>query len=220
MKNLTSYLLLLSSLLFFTCRKNVCPPDEKVGSLDLTSTTLAFNPYIGSEKLIFKNATGDSLTLESPDGKTIRRDNLCVEEICTEPKIKGNTTCKYFASESHSLLFRDNAQTILLDILLVSEVYEKDTQKFYSILRLGFSIENLINSAGTVTDVQFQGNFNPSETIINDFLVEKNSVTLNDKTYNNVFAFEENPLKYYYTKDQGLVGFQTPDAIWNLDRIE
>lgn len=212
-----SFLILILS---FSCKKNVCPPDKKLGDLDLRSATLEFNPYSGNEKLIFKNAVGDSLTLLAPDGKTETRDQLCIKTICTEPKIKGNSTCEYFGSQTHRFIFRDDAQTTLMDLLFSSEIYEENTQNFYSMMRVGFSTGNYISQATTITDIQFSGNFLESKTGINHFLMEKNSITLNGKEFNNVLAAEEDAAKFYYTKTQGLIGFQTPDATWNLDRIE
>ena len=211
---------LLILILFFSCKKNVCPPDKKLGELDLQAATLAFNPYSGNEKLVFKNAVGDSLTLFAPDGKKVTRDQLCIKTICTEPKIKGNSTCEYFGSETHRFIFRDDAQTSLMDLLFFTEVYEENTQNFYSIMRVGFSTGNYISQASTVTDIRFSGNFLESETSINQFLLEKNSIILNGKEFTNVLVAEEDAAKFYYTKTQGLVGFQTPNATWNLDRIE
>ncbi len=211
---------LLILMLSFSCKKTVCPPDKNLGDINLRSATLEFNLYSGNEKLIFKNASGDSLILLAPDGKKVTRDQLCIKTICTEPKIKGNSTCEYFGSETHRFIFRDDAQTTLMDLLFFTEVYEENTQKFYSMMRVGFSTGNYISQASTVTDIQFSENFLESETGISQFLMEKNSIILNGKEFTNVLAAEEDAVKYYYTKTQGLVGFQTPDAIWNLDRIE
>ncbi len=219
-KTILSSISFLILILSFSCKKNVCPPSKKLGDLDLRPATLEFNPYAGNEKLIFKNASGDSLILLAPDGKKVTRDQLCIKTICTEPKIKGNSTCEYFDSEAHRIIFRDNNQTTLMDLLFSSEVYEENTQNFYSIMRVGFSTGNYISQASTVTDIQFSENFLESETIINQFLLEKNSITLNGKEFTNVLAAEEDAIKYFYSKTQGLVGFQTPDATWNLDRIE
>lgn len=219
-KTILSSISFLILILSFSCKKNVCPPSKKLGDLDLRPATLEFNPYAGNEKLIFKNASGDSLILLAPDGKKVTRDQLCIKTICTEPKIKGNSTCEYFDSEAHRIIFRDNDQTTLMDLLFSSEVYEENTQNFYSIMRVGFSTGNYISQASTVTDIQFSENFLESETIINQFLLEKNSITLNGKEFTNVLAAEEDAIKYFYSKTQGLVGFQTPDATWNLDRIE
>ena len=210
--------LILSFL--FSCKKNVCPPDEKLGDLNLRTSTLEFNPYNGNEKLIFKNESGDSLTLLASEGKKVTQDQLCIRTICTEPKIKGNSTCEYFDSEAHRFIFRDEAQSTLMDLLFSSEVYEENTQNFYSIMRVGFSTGIYISQATTVTDIQFSGNFQESETIINQFLLEKNSITLNGKEFTNVLAAEDDDLKYYYSKTQGLVGFQTPNTTWSLERIE
>jgi len=219
-KFLLPILSLLILTISFSCKKSVCPPDKKLGDLDLRSATLDFNPYDGNEKLIFKNAAGDSLTLQADAGKEINRDRLCVKTICTEPKIKGNSTCEYFGSETHRFIFRDDAQTTLMDLLFFTEVYAEDSQDFYSMVRVAFSTGNYISQATKVTDIQFSGNFQESETGINQFLLEKNSITLNGKEFTDALAAEEDAVKYYYTKTQGLVGFQTPDATWHLDRIE
>lgn len=221
MKNLTPLLaFLILFITFSSCINRGCPPDEKVGEFDLTDINKSFNPYSGAEKLIFKNANGDSLILKAKDGKTVTRDQICIEEICTETKIKGNTTCKYIASETHRYLFGDDAQTMLMDLLFGTDNSQKNAQKFYSFIRVGFSKGNYITSAGKITDVHFAGNFDQETSILNNFLVEKISVELNGKTFNNVLAYEDQPLKYYYTKEKGLVGFSDPDDTWHLDHIE
>lgn len=221
MKNLPLILVTILFLSIFTsCKNRGCPPDEKVGKFNLTDLNKSYNPYSGTEKLIFKNSNGDSLTLKANEGKAVTRDQICIEEICTEPKIKGNTTCKYIASETHRFLFRDDNQTMLIDLLFGTDNTQKNAQKFYSFIRLGFSKGNYITSAGKITDVHFTGSFDEEATILNNFLIEKNSIELNGKTFNNVYTFEEEPLKYYYTKDQGLVGFSDPDGTWHLDRVE
>lgn len=212
--------LLLFFATFFGCKNDVCPPDEKVGDLALKSTSLAFVPYTGSEKLIFKNGMGDSLTLAATEGKQIAQDQLCVKKLCTEPKIKGNSTCEYFSSESNRYIFSNAAQTVLIDLLLTSDVFGEDTQNFYSFLRLGVSFDTYISQAGIITEVQFNGHFDEAESSVNNFFREQNMITLNGKTFENVLAYEADLIKYYYSKSEGLVGMQTPDATWHLDRVE
>jgi len=209
----------LSSLLFFGCPQN-CPPDEKVGEFDLKAETLSYVPYDGNEKIIFKNSSGDSLIFEAVDGKVITREQLCVKVICTEQKIKGESTCEYIASETHSLLFRDATQSFLLDILIGTDMNASESENFYSFFRLGFSSDNSISTAGKITEIHFNGTFNNDATVINDFLMEKDEITLNGITFNNVLCYEENPVKYFYTKDQGLVGFITPTDTYHFDRME
>ena len=208
--------ILVFTFFFFSCPKD-CPPDEKIGDLNLKTTTLSYSPYSGTEKLVFKNSSGDSIILQSDAGKQISQDRLCVREICEEPKIKGEITCEYFASESHSLLFRDPDQTILLEILLASDLNKENSENFYSFLRVGFSNENSISSAGLITEQHFNGNLDLDALVINNILIEKDEITLNTKSFSNVYAYEESTLKYYYTKEEGLVGFITTDNTYHLD---
>lgn len=211
---------LILTLFLCSCKKNVCPPDKKLGDLALRAETLGYNPYDGNEKLIFKNTQGDSLTLLAPAGKKVTFDQLCIKNICTEPKIKGNSTCEYYDSETHRLIFKDDDQTTLIDILFYTKVYEEDSQDFYSLMRISFSKVNYITQASKITDIQFVGNFIESETGISQFFLVKNSIALNGKEYSDVLAAEADDSKIYYSKEQGVVGFQTPETTWNLDRIE
>ena len=220
MKKLIITLLSLSTLFFFTCKKNVCPPDEKIGDLELAAATLEFMPYSGSEKLVFKNAAGDSLILQSTDGKRITNEQLCVEKICTEPKIKGNTTCKYFEGEAQRILFQNTNKNILIDILITSEVYEPNAQKFYDLLQVGVSMENYNDVAGIVTHAHFSGSFDNEKTIVQNFFDETYLVELNENPFSYPLVFEGNFLKIYYSRDKGFIGFATPDEVWNLDHVE
>jgi len=220
MKKTTSPLLFFFvSFLFFGCPQN-CPPDEKVGDFDLKTETLSYVPYLGDEKIVFKNSVGDSLIFESTEGKVIQRNRLCVKVTCTEQKIKGESSCEYIAAESHSLLFRDVDQTLLLDILIGTDMNAPESQDFYSFFRLGLSSDLSISSAGKITEVHFNGTFDSDATVINDFLDEKDEVIINGITFTDILAFEQNPVKYYYQKEIGLVGFITPDDSYHFDHIE
>ncbi|HFB99942.1 MAG TPA: hypothetical protein ENJ53_03970 [Phaeodactylibacter sp.] len=226
MKNLTHSFLLFSILLFSvsifsTCKKHTCLSDEKIGDLELHANTLFYMPYSGSEKLVFKNATGDSLILQSTDGKRISKEQLCVETTCTDPKIKGNSTCKYFEGESQRIIFQNTEKTILIDILITSEVYEPNTQKFYDFLQVGISVDDYNEVAGFVTHTNFSGPINNEKTVIQNFLIgDTYGMEINNKFFGYPLVFEGNPLKFYYNGPHGVIRFATPDEVWNLDHVE
>ena len=82
-------LLLLGLILSIVACDDFCPPDEQVGTLELSTATRSFNPYTSDTRLVFENTSGDSLVFLAPQGAQRNSDQLCVQELCTEPKIKG-----------------------------------------------------------------------------------------------------------------------------------
>jgi len=212
------YLLLISSVLmiFWACDGDICPPDKKVGDLALTATTKSFNPYNLDSRIIFKSDAGDSLIFEATDASEVSFDQLCVKKICTEPEIKGNTTCEYFESEAERIILATADQNALIDFLLYSSVIEENSKTFFQAMRIGFSQVNFIEQAGIITDsIEVENlsnlNYEPFPE-----LQSVGAITLNDQTFEDAFQYEGSLVSLYYNKQKGLVGFKTPEATWSL----
>ena len=208
-----SYVLLL---LFFVgaCK---CPPDEKVGELELTTEALSWLPYTGGESLRFTNSSGGEMILSNSSGMDIQENQLCFRTICTEQKIKGESTCQYYGSESRQLIFFSADSTFLLDYLVYSEVYDSEGPKFIDLLRVATSSEVQFGNTQTVIGQHFTGTVDASTLSLNgefDFL---GTVTLNGTVYADVYGDTTQNIRTYVTQADGLVAFELLGELWNLE---
>ena len=218
----TTYLfsIFLGVVLFASCGGcgDVCPPDEKVGELDLDQEVLDFIPYDGTERLVFKNQNGDSLLLFSDNGKEVSQDRLCIKEICTEPEIKGETTCEYFESESHRFIFRNDEQDALMDFLVFSELIRSNTELFRQSIRLSWNFKSTLFATGErVLKIIPDTPVGDDEIDIQVEFEEIGAIELNGKTYSDVFKADDLVMDLYFNISEGLVGFETADEVWNLE---
>ena len=196
---------------------DVCPPDEKVGEINLHADTKAWMPYDGSETLIFVNQEGDELEITAQNGKETSIDMACTKQICTEPDdFDPNSTCEFYDSEANRFVF-SNMVNFTADILYFSEVVRPNSEEFYQSLRVALSYqEGFFGMGQLITKTIPEQNINPSEVGIEKPFSLEPSVTLNGKTYNNVLKSVDFSMTIYFSKSEGLVGFETADETWNL----
>lgn len=205
----------ISFTTFSTCRFN-CPPDEKKGDIELTDNTLAFLPYTGSESIILTNAQGDEITLSSIDGMINSTNKLCYKTTCEELRYGSPSSCEYYDSEAIQLNFSNAIDTILLAVTLHSAYLRKDEPMFYDVFQLSLSAGNYIGLGRINTD--FRGNSTQSSDYIEtDRIMTPNADWHN---FNNVFKAIDGDLIFYWNKELGFLGYQTPSKEWWLDRVE
>lgn len=210
------FLVFLTMFTFSNCRLNKCPPDEKTGSIELDSSTRAFNPYVGDEHLFFKNQDGEEIELYAPDGLTESIDHLCYEVTCTEVEFGSPSSCNYYDAESNRINFVNDEQELLFDLALFSEVLRQDETLFFDEVRMGLSTIDAFGSASTVSKIRFTEPYDSSELNIQEWLTFEPEVY----DFSDVYVYEGEFLSFYYTKEMGLVGFELDSDIWWLDRIE
>ncbi|MEM8523361.1 MAG: hypothetical protein AAGG68_01900 [Bacteroidota bacterium] len=203
-------------ILLGSCNGSFCPDDRKVGDLSLTANTKSFNPYDSESRLVFENEAGDSLVFQSTNGLEESMDRLCINKLCTEPKIKGNSTCEYYDSEANRLVFFSEAQNATIDFLLFSDVVAEDQAQFFQAMRIGFSGLNASALAGIVSDSIDASNISRENISIRNYFSFIGTVELNDRTFEEVYAFEEFNTTIYYNKRKGFLGFDTNEMTWTL----
>ena len=217
MKNIFTLLALSLAVLTFSNCKTDCPPDEKTGSIQLDDATRAFNPYIGDERLFFKNeAATEEIALHSPDGLTTNTEHLCYEVICTEVKFGSPTSCKYYEAESQRINFVDDDHQLLFDLVFFSEVLRQNEPLFFDEVKLSLSTEDTNDAAATVSKIRFSEPYDSTELNIQEWLTFVPEVF----EFSNVYVHEGEFLSFFFTKEQGLVGFTFQNEYWWLDRIE
>ncbi len=211
MNKLLSLVLLAGTLFWQACS---CPPSEQTGELALGSVAKAFFNYDGSETLVFLNDQGQEMRFMAPEGKFISSDELCYRTTCTEAEFGSPSSCEFVAAESERYTFFNEDNTVVIDLLLFSDVYDYGMDDFYDAFQAGFSFGNPSISAVHVLEPRFTGTFEPETLEIIDVLEEQASLTLLDKTFTDVLVFEEGTLGIYVKPNVGVVGFRTADNTW------
>ncbi len=221
MKHLIFSFALLAIILSSSCKVIDCPPDEKIGSVDLSDTTKRFIPsfYIDEASLIFKNGNEAQIKLALTE-QVQQVDQLCIETICNEPEFDGKNTCKYFDASSHRFTYANDDSSILMDLLFSIGLARQGTEYFFDIMSIGMSSpDNLFTFSQHITDVRF---YHPSISAPPAFkpMVFMAEFQLLDTTFTNVYANENDKLKTYYTQESGLVGFDLDGEIWRFVGME
>lgn len=191
-----------------------CPPSEQTGELALGSKAQAFFNYDGSETLVFRNDQGEEMRFMAPEGKFVTSDELCYRTTCTEAEFGSPSSCEFVAAESERYTFFNEDNTVVIDLLLFSDVYDYGTAEFYDALQAGFSFGTPSISATYVLEPRFTGTFEPETLEIMDVLEEQANITLVDKTFTDVLVFEEGSLGIYIQEGVGVIGLQTPNGTW------
>lgn len=205
-----------------SCTRN-CPDDEKIGALELTEFSKSFFPYEGNQELIFISNLGDELLFKSNDGGVHMENNpVSVYKICSEFRYNGQSTYKYFDSESlHAVYFSENP-AYSFNIGLYTNTLRPEYELFYDKLLVDVLRESSIGREEIITDIRFTEMYDEGEFNIDSPMILIDEITLNGVTYSNVYKSEMfDETQIFYTKEQGLVGFTTHDSkTYNLDRIE
>jgi len=202
--------------LFVGCG-DLCPPDEKVGEIDLHDDTKAWMPYDGTETLIFSDQNGNEFSVTAINGKEESIDMACTKQICTEPDdFDPNSTCEFYDSEAIRFTFA-NLTNFVADILYHSEVVRGDAEEFYQALRISVSLgETNLGMGQLITKTIPEQTISPEQIGHDNPFTLIPSVELNGVIYNEVLKSEDISMTIYFSKSQGLVGFETDTETWNL----
>lgn len=203
--------------LFGIACKNNCPPDEKIGSIELGETTALFFPefYKNGASLFFKNQSGETLELNLQE-QTQQLDKLCVETICTELEFDGQSTCKYYDAASQRFIYTNFDSSLLMDLLFSSEVAKANTEYFYDIMTLSMSsADNEFAYGQFHTEQRYTDNtvIPPAGT---NMMTYQESTYLVDTTFSAVYVNEVDLIKTYYNTDVGLAGFEWNGNVWRF----
>ncbi len=203
--------------LFGIACKNNCPPDEKIGSLELGQTTVSFIPefYKNEATLFFKNANGETLELTLQE-QIQQKDKLCVETICTELEFDGKSTCKYYDADSRRFIYTNFDSSLLMDLLFSSEVAKANTEYFYDILTLSMSSSNNHFAYGQHHTEQRYTDEAVTPPAGTNMMTFQESADLVDTTFSTVYVNEIDQIKTYYNAEVGLAGFEWNGTVWRF----
>lgn len=208
--------ILACSLLFLQCKTRFCPPDEKIGSLELSKETINYIPYHGSEKLRFQNNEGFEIQLSAPKGRQLHKDKLCIKSNCEGNKLGAPSTCQYFEAEAQGFTFSNKEKTIFFDLLFYSKVYNPERKTFYDICRLNLTYNSEKTEAAILTKLRFEPPYNQNAIEIENFLQPLQSLKLNGREFFAVWGQETDALKLYFNREKGLLGFKYEEEVWAL----
>jgi hypothetical protein len=191
-----------------------CPPDEQTGELALSTEAKDFLAYDGSETLTFVNENGESLNFTAIRGREFTQDQVCYRTTCTEAKFNSPSSCEYYAIESERFSFFSEDNTVVLDLLLYSEVYDYGLADFYDAFQLAFSFGTPSISGRHVIGPRFVGDFDVNDLDLMDLFSEEASLELNGQTYTDLLVYTEGNLAVYVEPGRGLVGFKNATNTW------
>jgi len=191
-----------------------CPPDDKTGTLNLTAAAQSFLPYNGSETLTFTDETGAELTLQLPRGQELKTDQLCYRTTCTEAKYNTPSSCEYYDADSRRYTFFGAGNTVVVDLLVYSAVYDYGMPVFYDALQVGFSVGTPSIIGHHLIEARFTEPFDTTKLGISDFFQERPTLVLNGQAFSNALAYEEGNMGVYIEQGTGIIGFKNAEHIW------
>mgnify|MGYP006269426489 CR=1 FL=1 len=213
MRPTTSTLLLCAGLLLCLsgCGLFGCPDDEKVGDIELDADTRALIPYQGSEVLTFQDSLGNTLTLDG-QGEEIAQNQLCVREICTEARIKGETSCEYVDSESRSYSYQSDSA--IFQALFYTELAAPESEQYVDLLRISFSYGvGSVSAFRVIKERDGSGTYDSLPA--GDTLTNVGTLTLGGQVYNDVWTNRyADFIQLYYTDAEGLIAFEQRGQLW------
>lgn len=193
-----------------------CPSSEQTGELSLGTLAKSFFDYDGTEILVFRNEIGEEERFRAPEGRLITTDDLCYRTTCTEASFSGESSCEFVASESERYTFFNEDNTVVLDLLLFSDVYDYGTDDFYDAMQASFAFGNPSIAGIHLLEPRFTGTFDPAELMLMDVFEPQVALTLVDKTFTDVLSYEDGSFGIYIQPGLGVIGFKTADHTWVL----
>lgn len=206
--------LLLALLFLAACSHESWPPDEFVGTFEVSDKSKALLPYADVSGLVFRNANAETITLTST-GIVDSFVRLCIYKPCAIALV--DETCQFVAQERRHILFANDSITLELHVLWERPNNDEtalDTSFVESIATI------TVDTSGRLQRTRFlsttrDSNVDPS--FIQARLADRiNQVTLIDSTFNVVYTKDN---QVWYAKDRGLVGFRWNNTLYELQEV-
>jgi hypothetical protein len=200
-----------------SCNREVCPSDEQIGTRSLDAATKGFIAYSGDETLVFQSQQGETLELAAAKGKETYKDKICVRETCSEPfKFGGGSSCAYVNAEAIRFVFSTPDHGFSAEISFFTQNILKDQESLYDIMRINLNSGATNAVAELLTKMRYTGDYSGHTLLSHPSLERFPELTLNGKTFNEVYANQSLAIPVYYTKNQGLVAFAHAGKLWVL----
>ncbi|GLR19378.1 hypothetical protein [Portibacter lacus] len=203
MKNLIFVLAILGVAIVPGCKKTC--ENVKVGETTLAEETLNYLNYNKGDVVVFESSNGEDITF------TVDRTDdiyfICQKVTCDPIDPYKSSFCEYVEAPITSIFLQSDST--LLGIEASVYAYEPETELFFDAVRFTISHVNDSAIASKVTNVKFTNPvFKQDEvTDIDDFVEERSSVEIENKTLENVLICKDSKVALYYQKGKGFAAF-------------
>ena len=191
-----------------------CDGDRNLGSLEITSTSLSWIPYDGSEQLTFKNESGESLELTSQGIKTSTA-RLNVVILCDNGLF--DRSHEYYWTEKETIVFNDPSGRSVFQLELLNQFEDErsdNTIAVYDQLSISTSYYTGPNaSIQIVTDDQLGEVSDEHKNAVQSKSPYIGDTILLSQPFNAVFQGSTGVLKsggekfVFYSKERGVIGW-------------
>ena len=210
-----SFYLIFTSFSITGCITEDCPPDEFIGTVNMSSISKSLLPYEGVTGLVFSNDNSEEIRLLSQEGLIDSFAINCVFKPCTVPLV--DETCQNVHIETRRIKFNNDS------IEIYSTVFWERPHNTGAILDTSFveTIETVIrDNAGEFVRTHFLSNSREvsfTSGYLNTRSVEQfDEITLIDSTFFDVYSQSD---LMWYSVNKGLVGFRFGDNMYELQEI-
>jgi len=193
-----------------------CPPDEEIGQIGLSETARNFLPYDGTETLLFADETGNTIRFTAPRGKEEGTDQVCIRTICTEARFNSPSSCEYFEADNLRFVFVSEDQERLIDLLVYTLLYQRDTENFYDALQVSYAFGPPSFVADWLIETRFSGTIDVADTPLDNLMSFEEEIMLRGKSYTEVLHFRQNELGIYLQAGKGVIALEEGDQLWLL----
>jgi hypothetical protein len=213
-----SILSLITAILILTS----CCDSNLITEFNFTQKDLTINPYNGTEKLIFKSLTGDSINFQAVNRQSTFSKRYQKSSNGDSKACLGD----YVTSENNNTAFQstDNLLRFTIKLLFDYNFTNLDPNKL--ILFESYSHPNDHNPPSSSREAYFgvdtiynHGNYPDTIYTFHNILI------LGPKSFNNVYevyliaSVLSSVTTLYYTIGEGIVGFNTQkEGKWYLDK--
>ncbi len=181
-----------------------CTKFVENGPQNVNPEALTFLPFTGNETLIYKNASGQSMTVRNSERKRIYNSL----EDCYDQGLK--RICDRYQMEQVFVSGLENTKSLVISYTISHRVKQ---QKFYDVMEILITHKS---KPQIDLPIVVYNEFEITNTEITP-PVYSPSLTLNGKTFQEVFHKQEGTRNIYFTKKLGVVAFNYDgEALWVL----
>jgi hypothetical protein len=212
MKTLYFLLLLLIGLSLSNC-KRTCE-NIKVGDVEYSEEARSFFNYDDGARVSFQ--TLDGKTIDFTVSVQEETYFICQKITCDPLDPYKSSYCEYLEAPQNSVFLLSDSTLLGLTVALQS--YEPETDLIYEYVKFTMSHNNDSAVASYISEVRFTSpEFVKSQvTDIDEYVVERSSITLNEVDFTDVLVCEDEKLTLVYQKKSGFAGFSINGEVYTL----
>jgi len=202
-----------------------CCDSHLLEDIRFTQKDLNINPYQGTEHLVFKRISGDSMTFSSGNRGSKYTNRYQKRSYGNSHACLGD----YVNLESNNTSFQSIDNLLRFNIMLYFDYFVTTPECKKVILLESHSDPNKLNSTAFSSGVAYFNNdtiYNRRGTFGDSLYTYYHSINLGPKNFYNVYEvyleaqFLSSVTTLYYSRKEGIVGFNTQQGEkWYLDKV-